>query len=168
MAFRRWANPEEFQMLPDGVKVVALNRRARFDYSVEESFECGIELKGTEVKSIKDGQISFPDAFAEVRNAEVWLRNFHVAEYAFSSIFNHDPDRPKKLLLHAQEIKRIDRRVREKGYTLVPLAIYLKKGLVKVELGLCKGKKLYDKRADIKERDMDRELRRDFRHKGEE
>ena len=154
-------------MIPDGVKVVALNRRARYDYSVEESFECGIELKGTEVKSIKEGRISFPDAFAEVRNGEVWLRNFHVAECTFSSVFNHDPDRLKKLLLHAQEIKRIDRRVREKGYTLIPLSVYLKHGLVKIELGLCKGKKLYDKRADIKERDLDRDLRRDFRNRGE-
>lgn len=153
--------------IPDGVKVVSLNRRARFDYSVEESFECGIELKGTEVKSIKDGRLSFPDAFAEVRSGEVWLRNFRISEYSFSSIFNHDPDRQKKLLLHAQEIKRIDRKVREKGYTLIPLSVYLKHGLVKIELGLCKGKKMFDKRADIKERDVERDLRRDFRLRGE-
>ena len=151
--------------IPDNVKVVAVNRRARFDYSVEESFECGIELRGTEVKSIKDGRVCFPDAFAEVRNGEVWLRNFHISEYVFASIFSHDPDRVKKLLLHAQEIKRIDRRVREKGYTLIPLSVYLNHGLVKIELGLCKGKKAYDKRSDIKERDLDRELRRDFRRK---
>lgn len=149
--------------IPENVKVVALNRRARFDYSVEESFECGIELKGTEVKSIKDGRLSFPDAYAEVRDAEVWLKNFRIAEYTFSSVFGHDPDRPKKLLLHAQEIKRIDRKVREKGFTLIPLAIYLKKGLIKIELGLCKGKKAFDKRADIKERDVERDLRREFR-----
>lgn len=155
-------------MIPEGVKIVAQNRRARYDYSVEETFECGIELLGTEVKSIKNGQFSFPDAFAEVRDGEVWLRNFHVNEYGFSSIFNHDPERLKKLLLHAQEIKRIDRRTREKGYTLVPLTVYLKRGLIKLELGLCKGKKLYDKRADIKERDQDRELRRAIRSKGED
>ncbi len=155
-------------MIPEGAKIVALNRRARFDYSVEESFECGIELRGTEVKSIKDGKISFPDAFAEVRKGEVWLRNFHVAEYGFSSVFNHDPDRLKKLLLHAHEIKRLDRKVREKGYTLVLLAVYLKKGLIKVELGLCKGKKLYDKRADLKEKDMKMDLKRQFRSKGED
>lgn len=149
--------------IPDNVKVVALNRRARFDYSVEESFECGIELRGTEVKSIKDGRMSFPDAYAELKEGEVWLKNFHIAEYSFSSVFSHDPDRPKKLLLHAQEIKRIDRRVREKGYTLIPLSVYLKHGLIKVELGLCKGKKAYDKRADIKERDVERDLRREFR-----
>jgi len=155
-------------MIPEGVKVISVNRRARFDYSVEESFEAGIVLLGTEVKSIKDGRLSFPDGFGEVRDGAVWLRNFAVAEYPFSSIFNHDPDRPKKLLLHAQEIKRIDRRVREKGYTLIPLAVYLKHGLIKIELGLCKGKKLYDKRADIKERELDRELRRDFRSRGED
>ena len=149
--------------IPENVKVVALNRRAHFDYSVEESFECGIELRGTEVKSIKDGRVSFPDASAEVRDAEVWLKNFRIAEYTISSVFSHDPDRPKKLLLHAQEIKRIDRKVREKGFTLIPLAIYLKKGLIKIELGLCKGKKFFDKRADIKERDVERDLRREFR-----
>jgi len=153
--------------IPEGVKVVAVNRLARFDYSIDETFECGLVLLGTEVKSIKDGRISFQDAFAEVRSGEVWLRNFHVAEYGFSSVFNHDPDRLKKLLLKAQEIKRIDRRVREKGYTLVLLSVYLKRGLVKVELGLCKGKKQYDKRADIKERDVQRDLRRDFRRRGE-
>lgn len=149
----------------ESVKIISLNRRARFDYHVEESLECGIELKGTEVKSIKDGRISYPDAYAEVKQGEVWLYNFHIAEYAFSSVFSHDPDRPKKLLLHRQEIKRIERRVREKGYTLIPLSVYLKHGLVKIGLGLCKGKKLFDKRADIKARDLDREIRRDFRLK---
>ncbi len=151
--------------IPENVKVVALNRRAHFDYTVEETFECGIELRGTEVKSIKDGRVSFPDAYAEVRDAEVWLKNFRIAEYTFSSVFSHDPDRPKKLLLHAQEIKRIDRKTREKGFTLIPLAIYQKKGLIKIELGLCKGKKAFDKRADIKERDVERDLRREFRIK---
>jgi SsrA-binding protein len=154
--------------IPDGVKVVALNRRARYDYSVDETFECGIVLEGTEVKSVKDNRISFPDAFAEVRDGAVWLRNFHISQYSFSSsAFNHDPDRLKKLLLHAQEIKRIDRRVREKGYTLVLLSVYLKHGLVKIELGLCKGKKQYDKRWDIKEKDVTRDLQRNFRRRNE-
>jgi SsrA-binding protein len=154
--------------VPEGAKIVAQNRRARFDYSIDESFECGIALLGTEVKSIKEGRLSFPDAFAEIREGEVWLRNFHVAEYAMAGAFGHDPDRQKKLLLKAREIKRLDRRVREKGYTLIPIAVYLKRGLVKVELGLCKGKKEYDKRATIKERELDREIRRDFRHRGED
>ena len=151
--------------VPDNVKVLSLNRRARFNYSVEESFECGVVLLGTEVKSIKDARASFPDAYAEVRGGEIWLKNFHISEYAFSPVFGHDPDRPKKLLLHAHEIRRIDRKVREKGFTLIPLSVYLKHGLVKIELGLCKGKKAYDKRADIKERDVDRDMRRDFRSK---
>jgi SsrA-binding protein len=149
----------------ESAKIIAKNRRAHFDYTVEESFECGIALQGTEVKSIKEGRVSFGDAFAEIKGQEVWLSNFHIAEYAQASMFNHDPARPKKLLLHRQEIKRIDRRVREKGYTLIPLSIYLKHGLVKLELGLCRGKKEYDKRADIKARDLDREVRREFRLK---
>jgi SsrA-binding protein len=155
--------------VPEGSKIVALNRRARFDYHVDETFECGICLLGTEVKSIKDGKLSFPDAFAEVSGGEVWLRNFHVAEYPFSSAaFQHDPDRKKKLLLHATEIKRLDRRVREKGFTLIPLAVYLNRGLIKIELGLCKGKKQYDKRSDIRERDIDRDMHRDLRRRGED
>jgi len=154
-------------MIPDGAKLVAVNRRARYDYTIEERFEAGIVLLGTEVKSTKDGRLSFPDAFGEVKDGAVWLRNFSIAENPFSSVFNHDPARQKKLLLHAQEVKRIDRRVRERGYTLVPLAVYLKHGIVKIELGLCKGKKLYDKRADIRDRDVERDMRRDFRRRGE-
>ncbi len=155
--------------VPEGSKIVALNRRARFDYHVDETFECGICLLGSEVKSIRDGKVSFPDAFAEISAGEVWLRNFRVAEYPFSSqAFQHDPDRKKKLLLRSSEIKRLDRRVREKGYTLIPLSIYLKRGLVKIELGLCKGKKQYDKRSDIRERDLDREMRRDVRRRNED
>ncbi|HNX72659.1 MAG TPA: SsrA-binding protein SmpB [Spirochaetales bacterium] len=153
--------------IPDNVKVIAVNRRAHFDYSVEDTFECGIALLGTEVKSIKDGRVSFKDAYAEVRGNEIWVKNLHIAEYVFASVFSHDPDRPKKLLLHAQEIKRIDRRVREKGYTLIPLSIYLKHGLVKIELGLCKGKKAYDKKADIKERDLQMDLRREIRERNQ-
>lgn len=147
------------------IKIISQNRRAYFDYSVEENFECGIALQGSEVKSIKEGRVSFGDAFAEIKGQELWLNNLHIAEYPHASMLNHDPDRPKKLLLHHQEIKRIERRVREKGYTLVPLRIYLKHGLVKLELGLCRGKKEYDKRADIKARDLDREVRREFRLK---
>jgi SsrA-binding protein len=144
-------------------KTIAQNRKARFDYSIEESYECGIELKGTEVKSVKEGNISFPDAFAEIYRNEVWLKGFHISEYVFSSVFNHDPDRPKKLLLHADEIKRLIRKVEEKGYTLIPLDVYLKNGRVKINLGVCKGKKQYDKRADIKERDVKRDIQREFR-----
>ncbi|MDR0684871.1 MAG: SsrA-binding protein SmpB [Spirochaetaceae bacterium] len=149
-----------------GVKVIAVNRKARFDYTVDETYECGIELLGTEIKSVRDGRISFPDAWAEVVNGEVWLNSFSIAENPFSSIFNHDPLRKKRLLLHKQEIKRLHRKVEEKGYTLVPLSFYFKKSRVKVELGVCKGKKMYDKRAGIRERDLNREMEREFRGRG--
>ena len=149
-------------MIMDGRKIIAENRKARFDYFIEDTYECGIVLEGTEVKSVKNGNISFPDAFAEITNGEVWVKNFHISEYSFSSIFNHDPDRPKKLLLHAEEIKRLTRRVDEKGCTLIPLDFYLKDGRVKVTLGVCKGKKMYDKRAAIKDRDVQRDIQREF------
>jgi len=152
--------------LSEGKKMIALNRKARHDYTIDESYECGIELLGTEVKSFREGKISFPDAWAEVINREVWLRSLRIAENPFSSIFNHDPDRRKKLLLNREEIKRITRKTEEKGYTLIPLSFYFKKGRVKVELGLCKGKKQYDKRADIRERDIKRDVEREFRRGG--
>jgi SsrA-binding protein len=151
----------------EGVKVIAVNRKARHDYSVDETYECGMELLGTEVKSFRDGKISFPDAWAEVISGEVWIRSLRVAENPFSSVFNHDPDRKKRLLLNKDEIKRIHRKVEEKGYTLIPLSFYFKKGRVKVELGLCKGKKVYDKRADIRERDVKRDMAREIKNKNE-
>lgn len=143
--------------------MIAQNKKARFNYTIAESLECGIELKGTEVKSVKAGNISFPDAFAEIINGEVWLKQMHISEYFYSSVFNHEPDRPKKLLLHRDEIKRLNRKVEEKGVTLIPLDFYLKNGKVKVNLGLCRGKKQYDKRADIRERDVQRDMQREFR-----
>ena len=151
--------------MSDGTKLIAQNKKARFNYSIEDTYECGIELQGTEVKSFKNGNISFPDAFAEIIKNEVWVKNLHISEYSFSSIFNHNPDRPKKLLLHRDEIKRLDRKVQEKGFTLIPLDFYLKNGKVKVKLGVCKGKKQFDKRADIKERDVKRDMQREFRKK---
>lgn len=149
--------------MSEGKKIIADNRKARFDYFIEETYECGIELQGTEVKSVKNGQISFPDAFAEIVNGEVWVKGLHISEYFYSSIFNHDPDRHKKLLLHKEEIKRITRKVTEKGYTLIPIDFYLKNGRVKVTLGVCKGKKQYDKRETIKTRDVQRDIQREFR-----
>jgi SsrA-binding protein len=148
--------------MSEGRKIIAENRKARFDYSIEETYECGIELQGTEVKSVKNGNISFPDSFAEIINGEVWLKNFHISEYAYSSIFNHNPDRPKKLLLHKEEIKKITRKVEEKGNTLIPINFYLKNGRVKLTLGVCKGKKMFDKRATIKNRDIERDIQREF------
>ena len=148
------------------VKIIAKNKKAFFNYTVEEKVECGLVLKGTEVKSLRDGRISFPDAFAEINENEVWVKNFHISEYMYSSVFNHDPDRPKKLLLKKDEIKRLKRKVDEKGYTLVPLEFYFKNGIVKMLLGVCKGKKMFDKRADIKERDIKRDMQRDLKTQG--
>ncbi|GHU29415.1 SsrA-binding protein [Spirochaetia bacterium] len=150
--------------MPEGTKIIAVNRKAHYNYSIDDRYECGVELFGTEVKSFRDGRISFPDAWAEVVNGEVWLRSLKIAENPFSSIFNHDPDRSKRLLLHRAEIKRIRRKVEEKGYTLIPLSFYFKKGRVKVELGLCKGKKSFDKRAAIQERDVKRDMAREVKY----
>lgn len=153
-------------MSTEAVKIIAQNRKARFNYSVDETLECGIVLEGTEVKSVRLGSISFPDAFAEIQNGELWLKNFHISEYVYSSIFNHDPDRPKKLLVHRDELKRLARKVDDKGFTLIPLEFYLKKGRIKVLIGICKGKKLFDKRADIKDREVKRDMAREFRDAG--
>ena len=146
-----------------GVKILAKNKKAYFDYYVEEEIECGVCLQGTEVKSVREGRFSFPDSFAEIINGEVWMRNVLISEYAFGSYFNHDPARLKKLLLHKDEIKRLKRKVDEKGVTLVPLVFYLNGDKIKVKLGLCRGKKLYDKRAVIRERDLARETQRELR-----
>lgn len=143
--------------------MIAENRKARFDYTIDDSIECGVVLQGTEVKSVKEGKISFPDSFAEIVKDEIWLKNFHISEYVYSSIFNHNPDRPKKLLLHREQIKRLQRKVEEKGYTLIPLSFYLKDGRLKVSLGICKGKKQFDKRNTIKDRDNQRDIQREFR-----
>lgn len=154
-----------YKVMAEGRKIIAENRKARFNYFVEESYECGLVLEGTEVKSVKNGAVSFPDGFAEIIRNEVFVRNFHISEYSFSSIFNHNPDRPKKLLLHKEEIKKLTRKVEEKGYTLIPLDLYLKNGRVKMTLGVCKGKKLYDKRETIKDRDLQRETQREIASK---
>ncbi|MGL4983043.1 MAG: SsrA-binding protein SmpB [Treponemataceae bacterium] len=146
-----------------GTKLIAQNRKARFNYEVEETFECGVELKGTEVKSVKEGNMSFPDAFAEIIKNEIWVKNWHITEYVYASHFVHDPTRAKKLLLHKTEIKRLTRKVNEKGFTLVPLDFILKNGLVKVNLGLCRGKKTFDKRNTIRDRDITRDVERDFK-----
>ena len=149
----------------EGVKVLASNRKARFNYSIQESFECGISLLGTEVKSMKEGRLSFADAYATVEKDELWLVDFHISQYVFGNMQNHDPYRRRKLLVHKKEIKRLRRVTDEKGLTLVPLRIYLRRGLIKCELGIARGKKLFDKRDDIRKRDQRRELERDFRSK---
>lgn len=149
----------------EGIKILADNRKARFDYSILESLECGIELVGTEVKSLKTGRFSFTDAYAKIRDGELFLVGFHITPYPFGNIFNHDPDRERRLLVHKQEIKRLKRKTDEKGYTLIPLKAYLKRGIVKIELGIAVGKKLYDKRETMKERDQKRDLQREFRNR---
>jgi SsrA-binding protein len=149
----------------EATKLLANNRRARYNYTVEESLECGIELKGTEVKSLKIGKFSFSDAYGKIEGGELWLISLNIQPYLFGNIFNHDPDRPRKLLVHKQELKRLKRKVDEKGLTLVPLKFYLKKGRVKVELGVCRGKKLVDKRQSIKQKDMKRDAERAMREK---
>jgi SsrA-binding protein len=143
--------------------IIADNRRARHDYSFDETIECGIELKGTEVKSMKTNRFSFSDAYARIRDNELWLIGLHVTPYPFGNIYNHDPDRDRKLLAHRQEIKRLKRKVDEKGYTLIPINFHLKDGKVKVQVGLGKGKRAYDKREDIKRRDQKREAEREIR-----
>jgi SsrA-binding protein len=143
--------------------IIADNRRARHEYAFDESLECGIELKGTEVKSVKSNKFSFSDAYARIRDQELWLIGLHVTPYIFGNIHNHDPDRDRKLLAHKQEIKRLKRKVDEKGYTLIPLNFHLKDGKVKVQIGLGKGKRAYDKRETIKRRDQKREAEREIR-----
>ncbi len=149
----------------EGIKILAVNKKARFNYSIEETFECGLVLVGTEVKSIKEGRFSFADSYALVENDELWLIDLHVTPYIFGNRQNHEPLRKRKLLVHRKEIKRLKRVTDEKGLTLVPLKFYLKRGIVKCELGIAKGKKLFDKRDDIRKRDQKRELEREFRVK---
>ena len=146
-----------------GTKLLAKNRRAFHEYEVEEKLECGIVLEGTEVKSIRDGKLSFSDSYGRIRNGGLWLIGLHIAEYKQGNINNHEPLRDRKLLVHRDELKRLKRRVDERGYTLVPVSVYLKGDIIKLEMGLCRGKKLYDKREDLKrkaqKRDAERELR---------
>jgi SsrA-binding protein len=149
----------------EGIKILSVNRKARFNYYIEETIECGIVLVGTEVKSIKDNRFSFADAYATVEKNELWLLGLHVTPYTFGNRVNHDPLRRRKLLAHKKEIARLRRTIDEKGLTLVPLKFYLSKGRVKCELGVAKGKKLFDKRDTIRKKDQKKELERDFRMK---
>ncbi|NMA94412.1 MAG: SsrA-binding protein SmpB [Clostridiales bacterium] len=149
--------------MADGLKVVAHNRKARHDYFVEEVYEAGIALKGTEVKSIRQGRVNLRDSYAEVSNGEVFLRNMHISPYEKGNIYNVDPTRSRKLLLHKREINRLLGYTQRRGLTLIPLRLYIKRGLVKVELAVARGKKTYDKRADIARRDAKREMERTFR-----
>ncbi len=149
------------------IKPVAANRKARHEYFVLESLEAGIELVGTEVKSVRMGNLNLKDAWADVRDGEIYILGMHISPYEKGNIFNRDPVRPRKLLLHKREIRKLHQELKTKGLTLIPLSVYLKDSHVKVELGLCKGKKLYDKRATTAERDAQRSIDRamkDQRH----
>lgn len=147
------------------VKLVAQNKKASHDYFFEELFEAGIELVGTEVKSLRMGKCSLKESFIRIFNGEAYILNMHISPYEKGNIFNKDPLRPKKLLMHRAEIRKLQGKIAEKGYTLVPLQVYFKNSLVKVEIGLAKGKKLYDKRQDIAKKDQRREAERDFKVK---
>ncbi|NVM03414.1 MAG: SsrA-binding protein SmpB [Candidatus Helarchaeota archaeon] len=144
-------------------KIVTTNRKARHDYHIIDSYESGIILKGTEVKSIRNGNVNLKDSYAVIKDGEVFLLNMHVSHYKQGNIFNHVPLRDRKLLLNKREIKKLLGKVQEKGMTLVPLKLYFKKGRVKVELALAKGKKVYDKRKEIARRDFEREKLREWK-----
>lgn len=148
-----------------GIKLVAQNRKDFHDYFVEEKFECGIALFGTEVKSVRQGRVNLKESWAQVRKGEIWAEGLHISPYEQGNLFNRDPLRPKKLLLHRREIRKLDGLVMRQGYTLVPLSLYFRDGRVKLELGLCKGKQLHDKRDAMAKRDTDREIRRTLREK---
>lgn len=145
------------------IKVVATNRRASHEYFLLERIEAGIALQGSEIKSIRAGQISLAEAYVRVDGREAWLMEAHIAPYEQASHYNHEPRRPRKLLLHRSEIRKLWNEVRQKGVTIIPLRVYLKEGRAKVEIAVAKGKKLYDKRAAIAKRDVQRELERQVR-----
>ena len=141
-----------------------LNRKARFDYFVDSEYEAGIVLTGTEIKSIREGKVNLKDSYAIIRNDEIFLLNTHISSYEKGSIFNHDEDRTRKLLMHKSEIRKLYNKVVLEGYTLIPLKMYFIKGRCKVLIGLCKGKKNYDKRESIKKRDTEREMRVNYKY----
>ncbi|HIQ75150.1 MAG TPA: SsrA-binding protein SmpB [Candidatus Cottocaccamicrobium excrementipullorum] len=152
--------------MKNAVKLVANNKKAYHDYFIDEKYECGIQLFGTEVKSVRMGKCSIKEAFVRIdQHQEVWIYGMHINPYEKGNIFNKDPLRARKLLMHKNEIVKLASKIAEKGFTLVPLQVYFKSGLVKVEIGLARGKKLYDKRADIAKKDQRRELEREFKVK---
>ena len=152
-------------MEKSGIKIAAQNRKAHHDYFVEDRYEAGIELFGTEVKSIRQGTLNLKDSYCTVKNGELFVHSMHISPYEKGNIFNRDPDRPKRLLMHKREIRKLYALQKQDGYALIPLSLYFKDSRVKVELGLCKGKKTYDKRDAIAERDAKREMQRAMREK---
>ena len=152
--------PKYVKMKAMDLKVVSTNKKARFEYFIQETFEAGLVLKGTEIKSVRNGQISLQEAYVRTNGEEIWLVGAHIAPYENASAFQHDPKRDRKLLMHKKQIRKIFDEVRIKGMTIVPIKVYLKEGKAKIEIGLAKGKKQYDKRDTIKERDVERETSR--------
>ncbi len=152
-------------MEKNNFKLAANNKKAYFDYFIEDKWEAGIALYGTEVKSIRMGKVSIKESYIKIEQGEVFVYNMHISPYEKGNIFNRDPVRVRKLLLHRAEINKLSGKIAEKGYTLVPLQVYIKDGLVKMEIGLAKGKKLYDKRDSIAKKDVRRENERDFKIK---
>jgi SsrA-binding protein len=150
-------------MAESGRKIICVNKRARFDYEISDMYEAGVTLQGTEVKSLRQGRVSLQDAYADVQNGEVYLLHAHIDQYEQGNRFNHDPERPRKLLLHKQEIRRLIGKVQERGLTLIPTRMYFSRGKAKVEIGVAKGKKNYDKRQDLKRRTAQREIDRALR-----
>ena len=149
-----------------GEKQVAANRKARHEYFVEETYECGLVLHGTEVKSMRQGRVNLKEAFCQVKGGEMWVIGMHISPYEQGNIFNVDPLRDKKLLMHKSEIRKLASQVQRQGYTLIPLRIYLKDGRMKLELGLCKGKQLHDKRDDAADRAAKRDIERAMKNNG--
>ncbi|HBG75430.1 MAG TPA: SsrA-binding protein [Clostridiales bacterium] len=150
-------------MAGDGIKIIAQNKKARHDYFIEETYEAGMVLIGTEVKSIRLGRVNLKDSYADVKQGEVYVRNMHISPYEQGNIFNRDPLRDRKLLLNRREINKLIGYIQQRGYSLIPLQIYLSHGLVKMQLAVAKGKKLYDKRRDMAKRDAKRDMERAFR-----
>ena len=146
-----------------GIKLIANNKKAFHDYFIEDTYETGIALAGTEVKSLRMGKCSIKESFIHIEHGEVIIYGMHISPYEKGNIFNRDPLRPKKLLMHKNEIRKLEQKIKEKGYTIVPVEVYFKGSLVKVQIALAKGKKLYDKRNDIAKKDMRREAERDFK-----
>jgi SsrA-binding protein len=148
-----------------GIKVVATNRKASHEFFLLEHFEAGLVLHGSEIKSIRNGQISLAESYIKVDGHEAWLMDAHISPYEHASFFNHPPRRPRKLLLHHSEIRKMWNEIRQKGITVVPLRVYIKEGRAKIEIATAKGKKLYDKRESIAKRDAQRDIEREFRRK---
>jgi len=144
-------------------KTVARNKRARFDFFIDETHEAGMVLTGTEAKALREGKVNLKDSYAKIEKEEIFLVDAHISPYTHGNRFNHDPDRPRKLLMHKREIRRLYGKVREKGYTLIPTRVYFKDGRAKVELGLGKGKRAYDKRETLKQKAIEREVERSYR-----